>query len=206
MKEIVCEQLSPEWWEARKGVPTASNFGRILTPTGKLSASADEYIAELIAERVCLTPSYFTTQGKPVTQEMQHGTDTEPEARRFYEMERGVDVRRVGFIMTDDGRFGSSPDGMVDPDGCLELKCVMLKTQVKYLIDGKLPADYRGQVHGHLIVTGRKWCDFLSYAPGLDPLIIRTEPDSFTRELKIAMEVFWEKYMFTWKRITGGRP
>ncbi len=205
MKEIECDQLSPEWWEARKGVPTASCFSRIITAGGKLSAQADDYIAELIGERVCLTPNYFTTQGKPVTRDMQHGTDTEPEARRFYEMERGVDVRRVGFIMTDDCRFGCSPDGLVDPDGALELKCVMLKTQVKYLLEGTLPSEYRAQVHGQLIVTGRKWVDFLSYAPGLEPFIIRVEPDAFTRELKVGLEMFWDRYVATWKRIEGGR-
>lgn len=203
MKIIECEQLSPEWWDARRGIPTASNFSRILTPTGKFSTSSDDYIAELIAEMVCLTPNYFTTQGKPVTAAMQHGTDTEPEARKWYEMDQGVETRRVGFITTDDGRWGCSPDALVDPDGGLEIKCVHLKTQVSYLLKGELPAEYRGQVHGSLLVTGRKWWDFLSYSPGLDPFLIRVYPDAYTVKLANALELFHDSLQKTIRRLKG---
>ncbi len=204
MKLIECVQGSPEWWEARRGVPTCSEFGRILTPkTMKVSSSADKYIAELIADRVCLTPNYFTD--RPTSRDMEHGTNSEPEARRFYEMERGVDVTQVGFYLDDEGRFGGSPDGLVGEEGGLELKCPKLSTQVEYLLAGTLPDEYKAQVHGHLIVSKRPWWDFMSYAPGLEPFIIRVEPDAFTRELKVGLEMFWDKYVATWKRIEGGR-
>lgn len=190
MKTFMCVQNSPEWWELRRGVPTASNFDRIITPkTGALSKSADALICELIADsrRGCMP------EEGPISRPMQNGIDTEPEARRWYEMEKGIDVRRVGFCLTDDDRFGCSPDALVGEDGGLELKCPELKTQAAYLLAGELPAEYRPQVHGCLIVTGRAWWDFLSYAPGLPPLLIRVTPDAYTDALRKALDDFWAK-------------
>jgi hypothetical protein len=195
MKIIECAQLSPEWWEARKGIPTASNFDRIMTPKKMvLSSQCEPYIAELIAEQICLNPNYFTEQGRPITQAMTDGVDNEPEARRFYEIERDVTVQQVGFVTTDDSRFGCSPDGLVGEDGGLELKCPMLKTQVMYVLNGQVPDEYLAQVHGSLIVTGRKWWDFLSYCPGAPPLLIRVTPNAFTEKLRACLEQFWTLY------------
>lgn len=182
-------QLSQEWFELRRGKPSASNFGRIMTPkTGKLSASADEYICELIAEL------HFLGTEKPVTPAMQHGTDCEEEARKWYSFDKDQAVQQVGGIETDDGHFWCSPDGLVGSDGLLELKCPIGKTQVAYLLDGGLPAEYRAQVHGQLIVTGRAWLDFLSYCPGLPPLLLRVEPDEYTEQLRKTLGVFWERF------------
>lgn len=194
MRIIDCEQLSEQWWRVRRGVPTASRFDAILTPkTAKPSASQQEYIHELIADTVRLSPPLTTNLGRPMTPEMQFGVDTEPEARAWYEMERGVEARRVGFITTDDGRFGCSPDGLT-AEGGLEIKCPALKTQVRYLLEGGLPPEYRCQVHGTLIVTGRPWWDFLSYATGLPALLVRVEPDAFTDALAAELERFRARY------------
>lgn len=195
MKTIDCEQYSEPWWEARRGVPTASNFKRIITPaTGKLSAQADDYICELIAEKYHI--GAMDELSGPATAAMRNGTETEPEARRWYCLEQD-DVREVGFIMTDCGRFGCSPDGLVGENGGLELKCPVGKTHIRYLLDGHLPDEYKAQVHGSLIVSGRAWWDFLSYVPGLPPFKIRVEPDDFTDKLRAALEVFWQKYQDT---------
>jgi hypothetical protein len=186
-----CDQGTGEWWELRRGLATASGFSRIVTSKGKLSKQADGYIAELIADIASLNPNFFTSQG---TQAMRNGQAAEPEARRWYEMEKNVDVRQVGFCTTDCGRFGCSPDGLVGDDGGLELKCPMLKTHSLWLIKGVIPTEYRAQVHGSLIVTGRKYWDFLSYSPGLEPLLVRVEPDEFTATLKQALEDFWVRF------------
>ena len=200
MKVFRFPQYSADWWSTRKGVPTASNFGRIFTAkTMKPSASQEDYIAELIADRVDTTPPDFIV--RDVTPEMAYGLETESEARAFYAMDRDVEVDEVGFCTTDDGRFGCSPDGLVGEDGGLELKCPQLKTQVKYLLAGTLPDEYRAQVHGSLIVTGRAWWEFLSYAPGLPPLLLRVEPDEYTKALAAAIEPFWAKYQGAWKVI-----
>lgn len=189
-----CQQTGPEWWLVRRGIPTASNFGKILTPAkGELSKQADDYIAELIADRAALQPPISTDH--PMSRDMANGVNMEPEARRWYSMNGDVDVRQVGFCLTGDGRFGCSPDGLVGEDGAVEIKCPSMKTQVKYLLEGELPSEYRAQVHGQLIVTGREWVDFVSYAPGLPPVLIRVTPDGFTAKLRAGLDAFHERYM-----------
>jgi hypothetical protein len=75
------------------------------------------------------------------------------------------------------------------------MKCPELKTHAQYLAENRLPPEYRAQVHGCLIVTGRKWWDFLSYAPGLKPLLLRVEPDHYTQRLREALEEFWLRFI-----------
>jgi hypothetical protein len=216
VKVFLMPQLSPEWWQVRRAVPTASNFDKIMTAEKrKYSSSATKYIASLIAEAVCQSPAYFTSQGKPVTAAMQAGQDNEPEARRFLEMELGIEIGQVGFCMTDDLRFGTSPDGVIglkrgtEPagewqgvpfydatvEGVVEIKCPNLETQVLTLLTGECPAESPQQTHGHLIVTGAKYAKFLSYAPLVDPFLRHVEPDGFTTDLRAALEVFGDKYV-----------
>ena len=194
MKVHMMIQYSPEWWEVRRGIPTASAFDRILTPGGKLSGQSDGYIDELVGDAFCLNPNFMTE--RPMNHAMRAGLEAEPEARRFYEMENPTrTVQQVGFCLTDDGRFGCSPDALVGDDGVLELKCPQAKTQVGYLRDGTLPSEYRPQVHGHLLVTGRPWVDFCSYCPGLPPLVVKVMPDEFTVKLRNALEAFHDTYL-----------
>lgn len=196
-------QYSPEFWQHRRGRPSTSNFKRILTAkTNKLSASAEDYIAELAAEYVHFDPNFFTE--KPRNRDMEHGTNCEPEARAWYALERNCDVQEVGGVMSVDGRLWSSPDGLVGDDGVLELKCPSMKTHVSYVLDeSKLLDEYKAQCHGQLVVTERKWVDLVSYVVGLRPIIVRIEPNEFTRELRVALEVFWTRYQSTLARITA---
>lgn len=194
MKIFTMPQYSPEWWRVRCGIPTASEFDRIITPkTEEPSKGFGKYINDLIADRVNPEAPFFTNRSGH-TQAMRNGIDFEPDARRFYSAERDVDVKQVGFCLSDDGRFGCSPDGVVGESGILELKCPEAPTQVGYLRGGTLPDAYRAQVHGQLIVTERKWVDFLSYCPSLDPLLIRVEPDEYTEKLRLALEAFYDEY------------
>lgn len=199
MKIVECVQYSPEWWSARRGIPTASNFSRILTPkTLKPSTSATGYIAELVADMVSQNPPFFTErQGH--TEAMRNGANMEPEARRFFTLETGYTVRQVGFITTDDGRFGASPDGLVIGDGGevvggLELKCPEPKTQAEYLMDGGLPGEYRPQVQGGLLVSDLPRWWFMSYALPLRPLLIVVEPDEYGKALRAALDEFDGRY------------
>ena len=99
MKTLDLEQGSTEWMMARLGIPTASRFDRLLTPkTRKPSASRDSYRAELVAEYLMGQPLDWGTSAW-----MERGTELEDEARRWYEMDRGVDVEQVGLVLRDDG-------------------------------------------------------------------------------------------------------
>lgn len=192
-------QYSPEFWEHRRGKPSTSEFHRIITArTRKLSAAADGYIAQLCAEQVHFDPNFFTE--KPRSAEMEHGSRAEAEARKWYALEANTDIEEVGGVF--DGRFWSSPDGLIGDDGILECKCPQLETHVKYLLDReRLLNEYQCQVHGQLIVSGRKWVDLVSYVVGLAPIIIRVVPDDFTRELRITLEQFWERFQAVLKQI-----
>jgi putative phage-type endonuclease len=202
MKFWDVEQGSSEWFELRKGIPTASRFDMILTPAqGKPSKSQDKLIAELIGEKLSIIPpegvENFTNRA------MRWGQQCEHEARLWYEMERGLPVTNGGFCATDDERFGASPDGLVNAEGCLELKAPQASTQVEYVLAGTLPDEYKWQCHGHLVVTGRKWVDFLSYSPGLPCLLIRVEPNADTDKLRAELEAFHGKYLAALKKIKG---
>ena len=181
-------QGSAEWAEARLGIPTASEFKRILTPTGKLSTSREGYLGELLAEWAL---------GKPVTEFggndwTERGQALEPDARDCYAFEADCEPTTVGLVLRDEaGMCGASPDALVGESGLLELKCPMAGKHLVYLSRDELPRAYAAQVQGQLWVTGRAWCDFMSYYPGLPALIVRVEPDErFHAALDESMPVF----------------
>lgn len=201
MQIFTMAQYSPEWWQVRCGIPTASCFSRIITAMrGEVSKAQKSYIAELIADRANPVAPFFTSRTGH-TQAMRNGSDCEPEARKWYEFQKDLPVRQVGFIKTDCGRFGASPDGLVGAEGGLELKCPELKTHAAWLLAGTLPREHKCQVHGGMAVTGLRWWDFVSYAPGLDPLCVRVEWDQFTDALVAALEPFWDLYNETSRKI-----
>lgn len=166
------EQRSDEWHRLRAGVATASNFDKLLTPTGKTSSQIDAYASQLVAEHMT---------GHTISLEqsawMQRGTELEPEARAYYELERDAEVEEVGLILRDDGRVGCSPDGLVGDEGMVEIKCPAPHTHIDYLLSGELPGKYLAQVQGQLWIAERQWCDFISYHPDLPVLIVRAERD-----------------------------
>ena len=195
MKIIDCEQRSDEWFKARLGVPTASSFDKIITTKGVPSKSAKTYLYKLAGEFVS-GASEETYQSAA----MIRGCDLECEARNLYNFITGRFVEEVGFCLKEG--FGASPDGLVGKDGLLEIKCPLISTQVSYLLDKSLPTAYIQQVQGQLLVTGRKWCDFMSFYPGLDPLIVRVERDEeFIGLLKIELKLFCAKLADTIEKI-----
>ena len=187
------DQGSAEWVEARLGIPTASEFKRILTPTGKLSTSRDGYMAELLAEWAL---------GEPVTEFggndwTERGQALEPDARACYAFQADCEPQHVGFVLRDKGRMcGASPDALVGSDGLLELKCPMAGKHLLYLARNELPLEYVPQVQGQLWITGREWCDFMSYYPSLPPFIKRIAPDArFQAALDEYMPLFIEELL-----------
>lgn len=187
MKVLDLEQRTPEWHAARCGIPTASGFKQIVTSTGKRSTSREKYLYELAADKLGAIPEE-TYQSFA----MQRGTLLESEARGLYEF-ANESVQEVGFCLSDCGRWGCSPDGFVNDKGGIEIKCPLKHTHVEYMLkcEEEMPIEYFQQVQGALLVTGREWWDFISYCPGLPPVIIREYPEPvFQRLLKQELEAF----------------
>jgi putative phage-type endonuclease len=160
LRILTCEQRTPEWFAARIGRVTGSRAADMLATikTGEAAARRD-YRLELVIERLTGQSSEDTF----ITRDMQRGMDLEPFARAAYEAELGRIVDKVGFASRDDIQAGCSPDGIVGSDGLVEIKCPKSATHVKYLKAGAVPSDYAGQVMHNLWVTGRAWCDFVSF-------------------------------------------
>ena len=198
MKILEHEQRSPEWYKARCGIPTASSFDMIITTTGKQSASRKKYLYQLAGERLggIVDETYQSFA-------MQQGVLKEEEARKLYEIATGQDVTPVGFCLSDCGKYGCSPDGLVGVMGGYEVKCPLIHTHIGYLLENDVPTDYYTQVQGQLLVTGREWVDFMSYFPGLKPLIVRETPDDvFQRLLKTELDLFCEDLEKLVKQLT----
>lgn len=156
-----CEQNTPEWELLRAGIPTASAFDRIITPTGKLSKQSRDYKAWLLAERVLHAP--IATKK---TAGMIRGTEFERQAVEFYEALKECRTERIGFVTNDAGTIGASPDCWCGDDGQWEIKVPEVQTHMGYLIaqnalerceaeiealrDSKLPAKLKPVETGYL--------------------------------------------------------
>jgi putative phage-type endonuclease len=160
MDDIV--QGSDAWHMMRLGKVTASRVADVVAKTKSgYSASRANYAAQLITERLTLTPTETF-----VNAAMQWGTDMEPEARSAYEFYRAEEVEQVSFINHPTiGDAGASPDGLVGTDGIVEIKCPITATHIDTLTGRVAPAKYITQMQGQMACTGRKWCDFVSYDP-----------------------------------------
>ena len=202
MEILDCAQGSDEWFEAHEGLPTGSRLGKIVTPrTGKLSTSHKTLIGELIAEQV--EPS----RERVSTYWMERGRLLEGEARDYYSLIKGREVTQVGMVLNHG--YGYSPDGLVDmPEsdwyGTLEIKCPKPSTHVKWLLAGEVPDEHKAQCYGGLWICERDWCDFLSYCPGLEPLLVRvTTEDAYYGQLVESLKEFRDAYNDAQERVLG---
>lgn len=156
------EQRTEEWFSARVGKVTASRVADVIarTKTG-YGASRANYMAELICERL------VGSRGETfINAAMVWGTEQEPNARAAYEAKRGVLVVETGFVPHPTiPMSGASPDGLVDGDGLVELKCPNTATHIDTLVSDTIPAKYIAQMQWQMACTGRQWCDFVSYDP-----------------------------------------
>ena len=172
------EQGKPEWFALKNGKPSSSNFGRLITGTGKPSTSLMDYAEELAMEKYLGVPIDDGFKGNKYT---DRGTELEPLSAADYEMTRQVKIRHVGFITDDLMRWGASTDGLINEDGIAEFKNLIAKTFWKLLIATKkanvTPPSYIPQIQGELFVTGREWCDIVFYHPQFKPIIHRHYPD-----------------------------
>ena len=167
-----CEQRSEEWFRLRLGIPTTSEFKKIVTPGGKLSTQCEGYLDELLAEWILGVPlENFSSEW------MVRGQELEPQARQAYEFMMEAKVETVGFVTTDDGLVGASPDGFVEERRLLEIKSPSEKVHVGYMRHREIDAEYRPQVQGQLWVCEREGQDIISYHPRLPVVVIPVERD-----------------------------
>ena len=144
------------------------------------------------------------------TEWTERGRALEPEARDYYQFHRDAEVKTVGLIYRDaDKTVGASPDGTVGDSGLIELKCPKAHTHLRWLSLGVIPRTHAMQVQGQLWVSGREWCDFTSYHPGLPPLIVRAEPEEkFQEAFDVAIPQFIGEMLEARERLRamGVRP
>jgi hypothetical protein len=170
------EQNSDEWYALRAGIPTASNFKTLVTPKGKKSTQISAYAYALAAEKFtgAQVDAFF---GNTWT---DRGHEMEKLAYDYYSYINIDKVKKVGFVTSDSGDLGCSPDALVLDDGLLEIKCLKAENHIKCLMaiaEGECPSDYYPQVQGQIMVTERAWCDLLFYHPELPSKVIRVKGD-----------------------------
>lgn len=191
MQIIKCEQGSPEWFAARMGIPTASEFACVMRAKGRgengESKERTTYMRKLAGE--ILTGEPMTTHSNA---DMERGKLQEPEARDLYSLMAGCDPEVVGFIRNGD--VGCSPDSLIGTNGGLEIKCALPHIQIERLEKGELPPEHRAQIQGGLWITQREWWDFVSYAPRL-PLFVKRvrRDDGYIATLAGAVNAFNEE-------------
>lgn len=188
------DQLSPEWFEEKAGKPGASSFEKIVTTKGEPSKQQTDYMYQLAAETITgVKDDGYSNQA------MEEGIAREDECRSLFELINDVEVHKVGLVYKDENKnILCSPDGLITNDGeyieGFEMKNPLAKTHVKYLLDNRLPTKYFTQCQGSLYITNLEVWNFMSYYPGLKPLIIRVERDEkFIHKLGNEIERFLNK-------------
>src|SRR6516164_2624039 len=178
-------QYSEAYDRFKLGIPTSSNFHKIITPQGKPSKQWREYACVLIAER--LLQQRIEYYNSPA---LERGLIVEAEAVDWYEFDQDVTVQRVGFITDDNRTVGCSPDRLVGDEGLLEVKAPLPQTQVEYWLSGEVNERFRPQLQGQLYDSQRSRVDLLCWHDVLPKIVIRVEPDemfigALDRELQI---------------------
>lgn len=162
MEIINCIQGSPEWFEARLGKLTGSE-AQAISANG---AGLKTLVNKLVAERLTGKSEQGYTNA-----DMERGKELEDEARNAYELETGNTVTKVGFCKLDDD-VGSSPDGLINDDGGIEIKCFKDSSFVDYMFTGKVDTAYEWQCQFNLFVTGRKFWEYVVYNPNFKKSLI----------------------------------
>lgn len=185
MQIIDCEQGSPEWFAARAGIPTASEFATVMAigPKGGKSVGRVDYLNKLAGEILTGEPMATYTNA-----DMERGKLMEDEARDLYSFVRGIEPMRVGFIRNGDK--GASPDSLMS-NGGLEIKSAAAHVQIKRILADELPSEHKAQVHGGMWVCEREWWDFISYCPKL-PLFIKRiyRDEDYIKSIALAVDLF----------------
>lgn len=186
MQIIDCEQGTPDWFSARAGIPTASEFSTVMASGrgGGESKTRRTYMLKLAGERITGEPmSTFSNA------HMERGKEMEAEAREFYAFMRDADPQQIGFIRSGDK--GCSPDALIGDDGLLEIKTALPHLLIDYLLKDEFPPEHKAQTQGQLWVAERAWVDLVIFWPSLPPFIKRAYRDeAYIDKLSDAVDQF----------------
>lgn len=183
MKWLNIQQNTTEWKTIRLGKITASQFKDVMSNTDETQA----YALQLALERLnrCESVNQISTY------HMRRGHEQEPVAIPLYEAHNFTAVKSGGFF--DCGYYGSSPDGLVDVDGLIEIKSVISKVHLATARRKDYDPDYHWQIIGHLDCTNRNWCDFVSYCADFPKnsqiLIYRVYRQDVEKDIQLLREV-----------------
>lgn len=163
-----CVQGEPEWFECHRGIVTASRFADVLAKGQGITRR--KYLYTLAGEVLTgeVQPAYTNA-------DMERGHEMEADAVNLYAFERDLEPVTVGFMRR--GRAGCSPDRIIGSDGMVEAKSKLPHLQLEVLERDDVPPEHKAQVQGQLWVSGREWCDFVSYWPRLPLFVKRVERD-----------------------------
>jgi len=181
MKVHDVEQNTPEWEALRRGKPTSSSAGLIVTSAGKPSASRGKCAAKLAAELFAGEP-VDAFEGNKWT---DRGHELEDEAIAHFEMVQEVEVKRIGFVTDDEESCGTSPDGMFG-DWLVEVKCLKAENHIEALMyiakNKKPPVKYIPQIQDQMLVTGAKCVMMIFHHPQLPSKFVAVQPDKAVQD------------------------
>lgn len=184
------EQGSEAWHRARAGIPTASEFATVLATKGKgkdgESVTRRRYLYKLAGERLTGDPAENYTN-----QFMDRGHAMESQAREDYAFIHDVEPQLIGFVTTDDGSAGCSPDSFIGESGMLEIKTASPHILLDHMLRGEFPAEHKAQCQGGLWVCEREWIDLCIYWPKMRPFVKRAYRDeAYIADLAKAVAAF----------------
>ena len=199
MEIINIDQRSDEWFKLRLGSIGGSSIAEVTAGgTGKTRKT----LLYRMAGEILSGQKYNGYQNA----DMLRGVEQEAEARSLYELVTGTTVQQVG-ICKESEHTHCSPDGLVGDDGMIEIKCTIPSVHVETIVENVVPAAYRKQIAWSLGITGRAWCDFVSYSPTVSDkpiFIIRLERnEKLISELRIAADTFIAEMLEIVKKIRG---
>src|SRR3990167_3222765 len=195
---IDCIQGEAEWFHARLGLVTASEFDTVLAKgkNGGPSKTRSTYMRKLIGERMTGEPAENYTNAH-----MERGKIMEAEARDYYAFMTNEEPLLVGFLKR--GRVGCSPDSLIGGDGLHEIKTKLPHLHIELLLSDEFPAEHKAQCQGSLWVSGREWIDFQSYWPKMPPFIKRVYRDEpYIVALEKAVKEFIDEMDDLYEKIT----
>ena len=163
-------QRNEEWYKQRIGHLTASMAGNVIRYqkgeiVAQTPAKIDGLTMRILSEQLTglQTEDHFTADAR---RRMEWGTEQEENALSAYELVTGHTVLLSGFVKHESIRYlGASPDGLVSSDGLIEIKCPDTTTHLSRVLANEVPDEIKPQMLLQLIVTERKWCDFVDYDP-----------------------------------------